>query len=87
MNYYCRDQFRTLHIRSTNVIESVFATVRLRTDKTKGCGTRLATLSMVFKLMQEAQRTWRRLDSWQKLKLVHEGRRFVDGVLQEEAVA
>jgi putative transposase len=52
-----------LHIRSTNVIESVFATVRLRTDKTKGCGTRAATLSMVFKLMQEAQRTWRRLDA------------------------
>jgi transposase-like protein len=76
-----------LHIRSTNVIESVFATVRLRTDKTKGCGTRLATLSMVFKLMQEAQRTWRRLDAWQKLKLVHEGRRFVDGVLQEEEAA
>ena len=76
-----------LHIRSTNVIESVFATVRLRTDKTKGCGTRLATLSMVFKLMQEAQRTWRRLDAWQKLKLVREGRRFVDGVLQEEAAA
>jgi transposase-like protein len=41
-----------LHIRSTNVIESVFATVRLRTEKTKGCGTRLATLTMVFKLMQ-----------------------------------
>jgi transposase-like protein len=39
------------HIRSTNVIESVFATVRLRTEKTKGCGTRLATLTMAFKLM------------------------------------
>jgi transposase-like protein len=76
-----------LHIRSTNVIESVFATVRLRTDKTKGCGTRVATLSMVFKLMQEAQRTWRRLDAWQKLKLIHEGRRFVDGVLQEGEAA
>jgi putative transposase len=76
-----------LHIRSTNVIESVFATVRLRTNKTKGCGTRVATLSMVFKLMQEAQRTWRRLDAWQKLKLIHEGRRFVDGVLQEEEAA
>lgn len=77
-----------LHIRSTtNVIENVFATVRLRTDKTKGCGTRLAALSMVFKLLQEAQRTWRRLDAWQKLKLVHESRRFVDGVLQEEDAA
>ena len=75
------------HIRSTNVIESVFATVRLRTEKTKGCGTRLATLAMVFKLMQEAQRSWRRLDDWEKLTLVFKGRQFVDGVLQEDAVA
>ena len=75
------------HIRSTNVIESVFATVRLRTEKTKGCGTRLATLTMVFKLMQEAQKSWRRLDDWENLTLVFEGRRFVDGVLQEDAVA
>ena len=61
--------------------------MRLRTDKTKGCGTLVATLSMVFKLMREAQRTWRRLDAWQKLKLVHEGRRFVDGVLREDEAA
>jgi transposase-like protein len=76
-----------LHIRSTNVIESVFATVRLRTNKTKGCGTRLATLTMVFKLMQEAQRNWRRLDGCKHLELVHAGRRFVDGVVQEEEAA
>ena len=76
-----------LHIRSTNVIESVFATVRLRTAKTKGCGTRLATLTMVFKLMKEAQKTWRKLDGSKHLELVHEGRRYVDGVLQEEAAA
>jgi transposase-like protein len=44
-----------VHIRSTNVIESTFATVRLRTNKTKGCGTRLATLTMVFKLACEAE--------------------------------
>jgi transposase-like protein len=76
-----------LHIRSTNVIESVFATVRLRTDKTKGCGTRVATLTMVFKLIREAQRTWRKLDGSKHLELVRADRRFVDGVLQEEAVA
>ena len=75
------------HIRSTNVIESVFATVRLRSAKTKGCGTRIATLTMVFKLIQEAQKNWRRLQGWEKLALVHQGRRFVDGVLQEERVA
>lgn len=76
-----------LHIRSTNVIESVFATVRLRTAKTKGCGTRLATLTMVFKLLREAQRTWRKLDGAKHLELVHEGRRYVDGVLQEDKAA
>jgi len=76
-----------IHIRSTNVIESIFATVRLRTDKTKGCGTRLATLTMVFKLIQEAQRTWRKLDGAMQLELVQAGRRFVDGVLQEGEAA
>jgi putative transposase len=71
----------------TNIIESVFATVRLRTAKTKGCGTRAATLAMAFKLMQEARSNWHRLQGWQILSLVHEGRQFVDGVLQENRVA
>ena len=71
------------HIRSTNVIESVFATVRLRTYKTKGCGTRTATLTMVFKLIQEAEKTWRKIARWNQLRLVQEGRKFQDGVLLE----
>ena len=75
------------HIRSTNVIESVFATVRLRTKKTKGCGTRIATLTMVFKLIGEAEKSWRKLDDWKKLQLVQEGRRFIDGELDEEPAA
>jgi len=75
------------HIRTTNVIESVFATVRLRTKKTKGCGTRIATLTMVFKLIKEAQKTWRKLDARKQLQLVHEGRRFIDGELVEEPAA
>ena len=41
----------------------IFATVRLRTKKTKGCGTRIATLTMVFKLIKEAQKTWRKLEN------------------------
>ena len=49
-----------MHIRSTNVIESTFAMVRLRTDKTRGCGTRLAMLTMVFKLAREAQKAWKK---------------------------
>ena len=43
------------HIRTTNPIESTFATVRLRTDKTKGCGSRMACLTMVFKLARSAE--------------------------------
>ena len=50
-----------VHIRTTNPIESTYATVRLRTKKTKGCGSRMATLTMVFKLALEAEKTWRRL--------------------------
>lgn len=75
------------HIRSTNVIESVFATVRLRTYKTKGMGTHRATLAMAFKLVQEAQKTWRRIAKWQQLELVQAGREFKDGVLVEDSAA
>lgn len=74
-----------VHIRTTNPIESTYATVRLRTKKTKGCGSRTATLTMVFKLAIEAQKSWRRLMGHEKLSLVITGRRFVDGEL--EAVA
>jgi len=49
------------HIRTTNPIESVFATVRLRTAKTKNCGSRTTTLTMAFKLMEVAQKKWFRL--------------------------
>ena len=75
------------HIRSTNVIESVFATVRLRTYKTKGLGTHRATLAMTFTLIQEAQKTWRRIAKWQQLELVQTGRAFKDGVLVEDSAA
>jgi putative transposase len=68
------------HLRTTNPIESTFATVRLRTQRTKGCGSRLATLTMVYKLGLEAQKTWRRLNGAEKLTEVISGTRFVDGV-------
>ena len=69
-----------VHIRTTNPIESTFATVRLRTNKTKGCGTRLATLSMVFKLAQSAAQHWRKLNKGELLADVMRGVRFVDGI-------
>ena len=72
-----------VHIRTTNPIESTYATVRLRTKKTKGCGSRQATLTMVFKLALEAEKTWRRLTGHKQIELVMQGRRFVDGELQE----
>ena len=50
------------HIRTTNPIESTFATGRLRTTKTKGCLSRMTALTMVFKLCQSASKKWRRLD-------------------------
>ncbi len=68
------------HLRSTNVIESTFATVRLRTRKTKGCGSRIATLTMVFKLILSAQRRWKRLRGYRKIKDVINGVCFKDGV-------
>jgi len=74
-----------LHIRTTNPIESTYATVRLRTKKTKGCGSRMATLTMVFKLALEAEKTWRRLTGHKQIELVMQGRRFIDGELQEAA--
>jgi transposase-like protein len=68
------------HLRTTNPIESTFATVRLRTQRTKGCGSRIATLTMVFKLGLEAQRCWRRLNGAEKLAKVITGTPFVDGI-------
>ena len=74
-----------LHIRTTNVIESVFATVRLRTEKTKGSGTREACLTMVYKLMESASKRWRTLNGSGLLAQVIAGAVFVDGEKKEDA--
>ena len=74
-----------MHLRTTNVIESVFATVRLRTEKTKGSGTRVACLTMVFKLMQSASRHWRALNGSGLVSEVIKGTVFVDGIRKEDA--
>jgi transposase-like protein len=67
------------HIRTTNPIESVLATVRLRTCKTKGCGNRAACETMVFKLMESAKKGWRKLNGFALLPDVIRGVKFVDG--------
>lgn len=69
-----------VHLRTTNPIESTFATVRLRTRRTKGCGSRVACLTMVFKLAQCAQRHWRRLNSKELIVEIIQGVKFVDGI-------
>jgi putative transposase len=76
-----------IHLRTTNPIESTFATVRLRTKRTKGSGTRMACLTMVFKLMQSAQKRWRVLNGSERLPDVIQGTPFVDGVKQPKAAA
>jgi transposase-like protein len=73
------------HLRTTNPIESTFATVRHRTRQTKGCGSRIATLSMVFKLATQAEKHWRRINGYHLVAQVIEGVRFVDGELEKAA--
>jgi len=68
-----------MHIRSTNVIESSFATIRHRTRQTKGCGSRMATLAMVYKLGRELERCWRRLHAHLLIDKLMAGVRFIDG--------
>ena len=75
------------HVRTTNPIESTFATVRLRTYRTKGCLSRKTAMAMVFKLCQCAQRKWRKLNGSNHLAEIIRGVRFVDGEPQDRAAA
>jgi transposase-like protein len=74
-----------IHLRTTNPIESTFATVRLRHRRTKGSGTREATLTMVFKLAEAAAKHWRRLTASQLLKDIIYGIKFKDGIRDDAA--
>lgn len=67
------------HVRTTNPIESTFATVRHRTRQTKGCGNRMATLTMVYKLAKVAEKGWIRLKGFALLSKVVAGTKFKDG--------
>lgn len=69
-----------IHIRSSNVIESTFATIRHRTVRTKGCLTRAGMLAMMFKLAMSAEHGWRRLRGFEWLAKVIRGVKFRDGV-------
>ncbi|WP_327360999.1 IS256 family transposase [Streptomyces sp. NBC_01296] len=76
-----------IHLRTTNPIESTFATVRLRTKVTKGAGSRAAALAMVFKLIESAQERWRAVNAPHLVALVRAGARFERGVLVERSEA
>jgi len=88
-------KFPALHwrsIRTTNPIESTFATVKLRTKVTKGAGSSKAASTMAFKLMLEAEKRWRRIKGFEEIKLLMSGVEFKDGVVvttesHREAVA
>jgi transposase-like protein len=67
------------HIRTTNQIESTFATVRLRTKRTRNCGSRDTTLAMVYKLLESAQKNWKRIKGFKLLTLVVNNIEFKDG--------
>ena len=73
------------HIRTTNPIESTFATVRLRTKRTKGCGSRKATLSMVWKLCKEAEKKWYKLRGSELIPKILEGVFCIDGIFEDVA--
>ena len=75
------------HIRTSNPIESTFATVRHRTKRTKGCLSRKTGLAMAFKLMMSAQKKWRKLDGRNRLPEIIQGVEFRDGLRQLQAAA
>jgi transposase-like protein len=68
-----------VHIRTTNPIESTFATVRLRTKRARNCGSRETTLAMVYKLLESAQKNWKRIKGFNLLTLVVNNVEFKDG--------
>jgi putative transposase len=68
------------HLRTTNPIESAFATVRHRTIRSKGCLSNKTALAIVFKLVEGAQETWRRLDGQNQLRKIIANVRFEDGI-------
>ena len=75
------------HVRTSNPIESTFATVRHRTGKTKGCLSRKTGLAMAFRLMMSAQAKWRKLDGANRLPEIVQGIAFKAGIKQLQAAA
>ena len=69
-----------VHIRTSNPIESTFATIRLRTKKTRACASRTTILTMVYKLGLSAEKGWRKLREFRRFADVINGIKFIDGI-------
>jgi transposase-like protein len=87
LSFYAFPAEHWKHVRTTNPIESTFATVRLRTYRTKGCLSRKTAMAMVFKLCQGASKKWRRLNGSDQFAEIIRGVKFVNGERQDRAAA
>jgi len=76
-----------IHLRTTNPIESTFSTVKARTKRTKGAGSRKAGLAMAFKLLLGAEKHWRKINASHLVALVQAGVEFADGQRQLSLMA
>ncbi len=85
LSYYDFPAEHWRHLRTSNPIESPFATLRARTDITKGPGSREAGVAMIFKLLEAQEGRWRRLNGYRLVPLVRAGARFVNGELVERS--
>jgi transposase-like protein len=85
LTFYAFPAEHWLHLRTSNPIESTFATIRLRHRRTKGSGTRRTSLAMMFKLGQSAEKRWRRLNGHQQITHLLAGKTFKDGIQQDAA--
>lgn len=84
LTYYHFPAANWCHIRTTNPIESTFATIRLRHKKTRGCGSAKASLTMLFKLAQSAEKGWRKLRGHDHFPALLQGKKFIDGLSEAE---
>ena len=73
-----------MHLRTDHPIESSFATIRHRSERTRGCVSRATLLGLVFKLAMSAEKNWRKVRGFEHLADMVRGVKFVDGVKQEK---